>query len=101
GIRDRNVTGVQTCALPIWGRCRRGSRGADHAHRGGDPEFLRGTRALGNHDDGEGCRMTESSKTFKRLMAALFLVIVVAFVATTKIGRALCRAREQVAQRAR
>lgn len=27
--------------------------------------------------------MTESSKTFKRLMAALFLVIVVAFVATT------------------
>src|SRR5437868_13777978 len=20
GIRDRNVTGVQTCALPIWGR---------------------------------------------------------------------------------
>src|SRR5699024_5731416 len=22
GIRDRNVTGVQTCALPIWHRCR-------------------------------------------------------------------------------
>src|SRR5207249_5379905 len=21
GIRDRNVTGVQTCALPIWFRC--------------------------------------------------------------------------------
>src|SRR5207249_6242653 len=22
GIRDRNVTGVQTCALPIWAACR-------------------------------------------------------------------------------
>src|ERR1022692_5133757 len=28
GIRDYKVTGVQTCALPIWGRiCRRGGRG--------------------------------------------------------------------------
>src|SRR5207249_7218563 len=27
GIRDRNVTGVQTCALPIWPRRRRGPGG--------------------------------------------------------------------------
>src|SRR5437868_7020332 len=28
GIRDRNVTGVQTCALPIWGSARDGRRTA-------------------------------------------------------------------------
>src|SRR5699024_12110256 len=26
GIRDRNVTGVQTCALPIWGVCAGGKK---------------------------------------------------------------------------
>src|SRR5699024_11734549 len=31
GIRDRNVTGVQTCALPIYG----GQKG--HRHRYSDP----------------------------------------------------------------
>src|SRR5699024_11219838 len=34
GIRDRNVTGVQTCALPIWyepgeGKCRNRGAGLD------------------------------------------------------------------------
>src|SRR5437868_14568032 len=38
GIRDRNVTGVQTCALPIWRRLRRGPRGARRgSDRGGQP----------------------------------------------------------------
>src|SRR5437868_13233314 len=33
GIRDRNVTGVQTCALPIWSRqC---GRGDEHAYSAG------------------------------------------------------------------
>src|SRR5699024_11546222 len=36
GIRDRNVTGVQTCALPIWVRA--GIR-ALHAHRP-HPKYL-------------------------------------------------------------
>src|SRR5699024_12148965 len=37
GIRDRNVTGVQTCALPIWGsagqRDRRERRGVGRGRR--------------------------------------------------------------------
>src|SRR5688500_20372740 len=28
GIRDYKVTGVQTCALPIWRRAQRGAQGA-------------------------------------------------------------------------
>src|SRR5207248_8035836 len=33
GIRDRTVTGVQTCALPIYTRARAGSRRAARAPR--------------------------------------------------------------------
>src|SRR5229473_4327398 len=37
GIRDKLVTGVQTCALPISGRCRPPeSRGAEAAGQGGN-----------------------------------------------------------------
>src|SRR5689334_24137258 len=34
GIRDGTVTGVQTCALPIW-KARDATSGTPHAHRGG------------------------------------------------------------------
>src|SRR5690606_39574259 len=55
GIRDFHVTGVQTCALPIWGRrisglddvdLRRVGRGASGARRGhhDDKVFGVGTR---------------------------------------------------------
>src|SRR5687768_17958130 len=50
GIRDVAVTGVQTCALPIWAHRRRGQRAARHRRRrarvlgGGDPRDVRGGR---------------------------------------------------------
>src|SRR2546430_5647456 len=37
GIRDLTVTGVQTCALPIWQRAR---RGRERHHREAAPHFL-------------------------------------------------------------
>src|SRR5207249_5619293 len=43
GIRDRNVTGVQTCALPISAATRarrRSTRGVDSVARYGGEEFL-------------------------------------------------------------
>ena len=46
GIRDWSVTGVQTCALPIWGG---GARAVDErsapAGAAGDRAAVRGTRA--------------------------------------------------------
>src|SRR5699024_11463094 len=38
GIRYRNVTGVQTCALPIWHRADGGGRGHHHQHDAAHPE---------------------------------------------------------------
>src|ERR1022692_2313909 len=34
GIRDYKVTGVQTCALPIWHGRSAGTRESGHAHHG-------------------------------------------------------------------
>src|SRR5699024_10195588 len=43
GIRDRNVTGVQTCALPIYGSADRAHRRAEGgSERRGDPRRCRG-----------------------------------------------------------
>src|SRR5699024_11367635 len=39
GIRDRNVTGVQTCALPIWKDCPPAHRAAGCPHRRMAPPF--------------------------------------------------------------
>src|SRR5215204_3325028 len=47
GIRDHCVTGVQTCALPIWGQGRCLLRGQELARRGrkqGAPPLVRGGR---------------------------------------------------------
>src|SRR5207249_8785409 len=43
GIRDRNVTGVQTCALPISTACARDRRGDMRLQSGRRP-FLRAAR---------------------------------------------------------
>src|SRR5699024_12025563 len=43
GIRARNVTGVQTCALPIWKQCR--AYGSDRRRWLPYPEPLVGWRA--------------------------------------------------------
>src|SRR5207249_7351786 len=47
GIRDRNVTGVQTCALPIssFNRCRRMSSERFWRWSSGDPQFSLMTKA--------------------------------------------------------
>src|SRR5699024_11804098 len=52
GIRDRNVTGVQTCALPIWGGGavrRRGSAAgsADQPHLGQVEPLVAEARPVG------------------------------------------------------
>src|SRR5699024_11303774 len=69
GIRDRNVTGVQTCALPIWGRRGRHPGGPARAARprGGSasrppgPAGRRGRRGSGRGPPGTAGR-TEPSR---------------------------------------
>ena len=55
GIRDDLVTGVQTCALPIWSRLRRHDKGVRPTYdigliSGGQIEALKGAVA----QDGQG-----------------------------------------------
>src|SRR2546430_1507500 len=45
GIRDLTVTGVQTCALPIWRRRRRSAPRARSSTRGGAPTTSRRRRS--------------------------------------------------------
>src|SRR5699024_12037644 len=51
-IRDRNVTGVQTCALPISARTGRGEEGSGDHVRGRRPGF--GTAAGARMSAGDG-----------------------------------------------
>src|SRR5437868_7539432 len=53
GIRDRNVTGVQTCALPISGRDDPAEYDAEcHAHRHSDAQHGGGGRQYQSNDAG-------------------------------------------------
>src|SRR5207249_6827808 len=49
GIRDRNVTGVQTCALPIWGR---------HTRLGGVSDVSRREMPHHRHQEDRGKEKT-------------------------------------------
>src|ERR1019366_1247330 len=55
GIRDWSVTGVQTCALPIWHRGRRDRGGGARAPRGG-PFDLREDARRPREDPSQGRR---------------------------------------------
>src|SRR5688572_32073538 len=79
GIRDLTVTGVQTCALPIWtGRPvfraaheAPRSRARDHDPGAGRPErYLRlGNRLFGRSEErrvGKECRYRQYSYPYKR-----------------------------------
>src|SRR5207244_5227922 len=84
GIRDDLVTGVQTCALPIWRRAGQGGplclcRGAAAGHGLGDPR-LRGTCLVGRRLDvaaGEDRSALPADDDLR------------------EIGRASCREREE------
>src|SRR5207249_6020908 len=93
--RDRNVTGVQTCALPIWGRDRPDRHG-DHAPAVADRGAL--TPVPGPE--------TVRAFTLEIGLGALLLLVFVAnlgvrggdrrvigWIASGEIGRASCRER--------
>src|SRR5207249_8058638 len=91
GIRDRNVTGVQTCALPIWRSAEApGLRWTLHGHEGGNAGHSQGS-TYGAHcgrgpnrggDGGKGPGQREPA-TAKRAPDS----------EPEKIGRASCRER--------
>src|SRR5699024_11765027 len=74
GIRDRNVTGVQTCALPIW-RVSVSCMVAFHA-----------SRATGFVSDGP-------STSGRWVRGSTHSVVAVTATCAMKIGRASCRER--------
>src|SRR5690606_39556297 len=82
GIRDFHVTGVQTCALPIWRRCarRRGGRRPSTGPPGSSPA-RGGETSVGN-------RAREGSRE-----GVLACDPVLLYPSAPKIGRASCRER--------
>src|SRR5204862_2919842 len=78
GIRYLYVTGVQTCALPIW------KAGADDGHRA--VADLRGTERLRLDRTG----LLELERRFLRDCEAI--------AAPEEIGRASCREREEISE---
>src|SRR5438067_8863148 len=89
GIRDRNVTGVQTCALPISRRPQADARQRARGHRrlgrravlhegdrepvverqlvgGGNPEVLRRTRRSEERRVGKECRSRWWREQYKK-----------------------------------
>src|SRR5207249_9435384 len=96
GIRDRNVTGVQTCALPICGgrsqrdRCR-GHNGGQAFH-GVASLFLANTLPSVLFQDRWGdshCKLSPCALPFAPTMSA-------ASCALLRIGRASCRERVEL-----
>src|SRR5207249_8519683 len=92
GIRDRNVTGVQTCALPILTRTifavmRRGTAcfiGAMRMKRRSPTERSRSGPRTGRNEGGIQSRQVEKSRRREKQSV---------LEAGIKIGRASCRER--------
>src|SRR5699024_11272915 len=85
GIRDRNVTGVQTCALPIW-------RSERRKVRGGQQQGLRlGENLPPPGETGPSGRVPESAGAASGLFQSKFQIYQ---RLCKKIGRASCRERE-------
>src|SRR5579885_3771429 len=68
GIRDRNVTGVQTCALPICPAARAGTRAGPGARRARDRRRARSPTGSEERRVGKECRSrwSPSHKTTKK-----------------------------------
>src|SRR5699024_11847634 len=77
GIRDRNVTGVQTCALPISG-----------IKAGPNGESDNGSGTVASTESNSG------PNTVRWTAAALLATAGALVLALSKIGRASCRERE-------
>src|SRR5207249_8359969 len=89
GIRDRNVTGVQTCALPISSLEVQQSRmGEGLQHRPPHPFFLLNLRAALSRRGAQQC--TLHSRLSRQLLRRLRRS---AGVDEAEIGRASCRER--------
>src|ERR1039457_7463613 len=69
GIRDYKVTGVQTCALPIWG-VRMSRFGGDCERRGDDEAFAAGRRSE-ERRVGKECRSRWSPDHLKKTKTML------------------------------
>src|SRR5207248_8362974 len=88
GIRDRTVTGVQTCALPILGSAFAQTSGsAQPSGSGGAGTSATGGRSAPAAQPGEGTRKSESTKDDKVSKADR------KFIEKAEIGRASCRER--------
>src|SRR5437762_9393570 len=85
GIRDTSVTGVQTCALPIWGR-RLAAKGARRSDRLRARESSLPGRCDGPAGRGSGCRGTGRGVRGP-----------VAVTERSQIGRASCREAGEIA----
>src|SRR5699024_11516199 len=94
GIRDRNVTGVQTCALPI-------SKGVMYTHRGA---YLNSLGEVITQDFAQRTRYLWTLPMFHcngwcttwALTAVSGTHVCLRAVRGTEIGRASCRERVQV-----
>src|SRR5256714_4286059 len=67
GIRDKLVTGVQTCALPICGRCRRAGRAGGGVVPGAGPRAPTGCRAGGEHSGADRPRAQRAAVGLRRV----------------------------------
>src|SRR5207249_5171860 len=89
GIRDRNVTGVQTCALPIYlldaesGEMRHGDRGAQGAPPTGSRSLARASHQY--HASWSACTESEPDPEGSGSLSVQ--------ASGGKIGRASCRER--------
>src|SRR5207249_6836534 len=86
GIRDRNVTGVQTCALPI----------------STTPGWYLGRGAISNGDvltlEPGGRALEVTAKVWIPIRAGADYLVQVDYREAPKIGRASCRERVEVAE---
>src|SRR5690606_40843485 len=92
GIRDFHVTGVQTCALPIW-RC---GRPLAYDGRGRPPEYCPDRRWA----DGKTCKQMAAAERAAERAAGLEMPLETFRAAgerlvSVEIGRASCRERVQ------
>src|ERR1022692_3563123 len=98
GIRDYKVTGVQTCALPIYDRRVAVSRGLSIRLRGADDESLLSQRAREGHVEEDGHRsrshwQTAQTNEYRRSDESLRTVAIT--------GVRFCRARSDGARGSR
>src|SRR5699024_11727589 len=89
GIRDRNVTGVQTCALPI-SECTEAEQPLESAHEGTPNE--RTEESTSSEPAGESAVVPSSVPTTDSPQpTAVAAILTAPTVSATEIGRASCR----------